>query len=50
MLRNLGQKRKNIHDEIGVNSRLDSIQASLLNIKLKSLKKLNLKRKHIASL
>ncbi len=49
MLRNLGQKRKNIHDEIGVNSRLDSIQASLLNIKLKSLKKLNLKRKHIAS-
>ncbi len=47
-LRNLGQKRKNIHDEIGVNSRLDSIQASLLNLKLKSLKKFNLKRKKIA--
>ncbi len=48
-LRNLGQKRKNIHDEIGVNSRLDSIQASLLNLKLKSLKKFNLKRKNIAN-
>ena len=47
--RNLGQQRKNIHDEIGVNSRLDSIQASLLNLKLKSLKKLNLKRKNIAN-
>ena len=48
-LRNLGQKRKNFHDEIGVNSRLDSIQASLLNLKLKSLKKFNLKRKQIAN-
>ena len=48
-LRNLGQKRKNIHDEIGVNSRLDSIQASLLNLKLKSLNKFNLKRKNIAN-
>ena len=48
-LRNLGQKRKNIHDEIGVNSRLDTIQASLLNLKLKSLNKFNLKRKNIAN-
>ena len=48
-LRNLGQKRKNIHDEIGINSRLDSIQASLLNLKLKSLNKYNLKRKNIAN-
>ena len=47
-IRNLGSKIKNIHDEIGVNSRLDSIQATLLNLKLKSLKKFNFKRKKIA--
>ncbi len=48
-LRNLGQETKNIHNEIGVNSRLDTIQAKLLDIKLKNLKKLNLKRQRIAS-
>ena len=38
----------NIHEEIGINSRLDSIQATLLNIKLKFLNKLNNKRRKIA--
>ena len=48
-LRNLGSKTKHLHDEIGVNSRLDTIQATLLNIKLKSLNNLNYKRRKIAN-
>ena len=48
-LRNLGSKIKHIHEEIGINSRLDTIQATLLNIKLKSLNKLNNKRRQIAN-
>lgn len=47
-LRNLGSKIKHKHEEIGVNSRLDTIQASLLNLKLKYLNRLNLKRRNIA--
>ena len=37
MIANHGQKKKYYHDVIGVNSRLDSIQAAVLNIKLKHL-------------
>ena len=48
-LRNLGSKLKHKHEMIGVNSRLDTIQASLLNLKIKSLKKNNLKRSKIAN-
>ena len=48
-LRNLGSKIKHIHEEIGINSRLDTIQATLLNIKLKTLNKLNDKRRKIAN-
>ena len=47
-LRNLGSKIKHKHDEIGINSRLDTIQASLLILKLKKLHNLNSKRKKIA--
>ena len=43
-LRNLGSE-KFIHDYVGFNSRLDTIQAAILNIKLKNLNKLNNKRK-----
>jgi UDP-2-acetamido-2-deoxy-ribo-hexuluronate aminotransferase len=37
MIANHGQSEKYYHDTIGVNSRLDSIQASILNVKLKYL-------------
>lgn len=37
MIANHGQKKRYYHDLIGVNSRLDSIQAAVLNIKLKHL-------------
>ena len=48
-IRNLGSEIKFIHDTIGLNSRLDTIQAIILNNKLKNLTKYNLKRKKIAS-
>ncbi|MCX6188496.1 MAG: DegT/DnrJ/EryC1/StrS family aminotransferase [Bacteroidetes bacterium] len=34
---NHGQSKQYVHDEVGVNSRLDTIQAAILNVKLKSL-------------
>lgn len=37
MIANHGQKRRYYHDLIGVNSRLDSIQAALLEVKLRHL-------------
>ena len=37
MIANHGQSVQYIHDSIGVNSRLDSIQAAILRIKLRSL-------------
>ncbi len=48
-LRNLGSEKKFIHDLVGMNSRLDSIQAIILNEKLKKLSLLNSKRKIIAN-
>ncbi len=47
-LRNLGGIKKYEHDIVGFNSRLDTIQATILNNKLKSLNKNNLKRLQIA--
>tara|TARA_Y100000590_G_scaffold465634_1_gene638467 strand:- start:3183 stop:4292 length:1110 start_codon:yes stop_codon:yes gene_type:complete len=44
ILRNLGQKEKNKHSIIGYNSRLDSMQAAILRIKLKYLDIWNEKR------
>ena len=49
-LRNLGSEDKHKHDEIGINSRLDTIQAKLLILKLQQLSKQNQKRKSIAKL
>jgi dTDP-4-amino-4,6-dideoxygalactose transaminase len=37
MIANHGQSRRYYHDMVGCNSRLDSIQAAVLNVKLKSL-------------
>jgi len=47
-LRNLGSDKKYIHNRVGYNSRLDTIQAAILNIKLKLLKENNKKRRIIA--
>lgn len=48
-LGNLGSEKKFFHDVVGVNSRLDTLQASILLNKLPNLDKLNEKRKKIAN-
>ncbi|AIJ04928.1 DegT/DnrJ/EryC1/StrS aminotransferase [Methanocaldococcus bathoardescens] len=50
MLRNYGSYKKYHHDVIGINSRLDEIQASILRVKLKYLDKWNERRRKIAKL
>tara|TARA_Y100000590_G_C15686345_1_gene1001802 strand:- start:785 stop:1876 length:1092 start_codon:yes stop_codon:yes gene_type:complete len=45
---NLGSNKKFIHDYVGINSRLDTIQASILIEKLKMLNLINKKRRNIA--
>lgn len=47
-LRNYGQTNRYKHDFPGINSRMDEIQAAILNVKLKYLDKWNLRRKEIA--
>ena len=47
-LRNLGGIKKYEHDIVGYNSRLDTVQAAILNNKLKSLNKI-IKRMRIAN-
>ncbi|TBR61165.1 Cys/Met metabolism pyridoxal-phosphate-dependent enzyme [Westiellopsis prolifica IICB1] len=49
VLKEHGQKNRYIHEEIGVNSRLDAIQAAILQIKLRYLDIWNQKRRAIAS-
>jgi dTDP-4-amino-4,6-dideoxygalactose transaminase len=47
LLRNWGSKRKYHHEEFGLNSRLDTLQAAVLNVKLKHLPRWNeLRRRH----
>jgi dTDP-4-amino-4,6-dideoxygalactose transaminase len=48
MIANHGQSKKYVHKYIGVNSRLDTIQAAVLNIKLKHLDKYSLARNKAA--
>ncbi len=48
MLRNYGSSEKYVNDIIGINSRLDEIQAAFLNIKLGYLDADNLRRQTIA--
>ena len=47
MICNHGQSKKYYHDIIGCNSRLDSIQAAILNVKLKYLDIYNEKRRRL---
>lgn len=48
MLRNYGSKRKYYNDILGINSRLDEIQAANLRVGLKHLREMNNIRKRIA--
>ncbi len=48
VIANHGQSRQYYHDKIGVNSRLDAIQAAVLNVKLGHLDEYNAARKRAA--
>lgn len=48
MISNHGQSKRYYHDQVGVNSRLDSIQAAILRIKLKHLDEYNQARNKAA--
>ncbi len=50
LLHNHGAKKKYYHDEIGVSSRLDGMQAAILDAKLKHLEEWNTKRFAVAQL
>jgi dTDP-4-amino-4,6-dideoxygalactose transaminase len=49
MIANHGQRVKYHHDVIGINSRLDTIQAAILNVKLKYLDQYTQKRQQVAA-
>lgn len=48
MLRNYGSTQKYIHTSVGINSRLDELQAAFLRVKLKYLDNWNLDRQRVA--
>ena len=48
MIANHGQSKRYYHDLVGCNSRLDSMQAAILNIKLKHLDAYNQARRNVA--
>ena len=50
MICNHGQSQKYVHDIIGVNSRLDTIQAAILNVKLNELSNYEKARNQVADL
>lgn len=49
MIANHGQEKRYYHEMVGCNSRLDSIQAAVLNIKLQKLDQYNSARKQVAA-
>lgn len=49
-LRNYGQKQKYVHVEKGTNSRLDTVQAAILNVKLRHLDDWNAARRAAAAI
>lgn len=48
LLRQYGQRKKYYHDKLGFNSRFDSLQAAILNVKLNYLNMWNKKRQELA--
>ncbi|APZ95933.1 dTDP-3-amino-3,6-dideoxy-alpha-D-galactopyranose transaminase [Fuerstiella marisgermanici] len=48
MIANYGSRKKYVHEVIGVNSRLDPVQAAILNVRLAVLDKWNERRQSIA--
>lgn len=50
MIANHGQSQKYVHDRIGINSRLDSIQAAILSVKLNELDDFNRRRQSVAKI
>src|ERR1035437_254425 len=50
LLRNYGQSKKYHHDLVGINSRLDELQAAILRVKLSRLDEWNEKRRQLAGL
>lgn len=50
IIRNYGSPKKYIHDELGLNTRLDEIQAAILLVKLKYLPQDNKRRQEIAQI
>lgn len=49
-LANYGAERKYYHDYLGLNSRLDELQAAVLRLKLQQLNEDNARRQHIAAM
>lgn len=49
-LRNYGQLRRYYHSELGVNSRLDELQAAILNVKMQYISQFNRRRIEIAGI
>lgn len=47
-LRNHGSKKRYHHDRIGLNSRLDELQAAILRVKLKHVERFNQERRRVA--
>jgi dTDP-4-amino-4,6-dideoxygalactose transaminase len=50
MLRNYGSARKYYNDAVGMNSRLDEIQAAFLSVKLPQLDRINRQKRQLAAL
>ncbi|WP_234736785.1 DegT/DnrJ/EryC1/StrS family aminotransferase [Tellurirhabdus bombi] len=49
MIANHGQRQKYVHELVGVNSRLDTLQAAILTVKLKHLKEFSQQRQQAAA-
>lgn len=50
MFRNYGSRRKYHNEVVGLNSRLDEVQAAVLNVKLKHLDEINRHKRELASI